>query len=234
MRHMKIALFLGVLAVLASGCATKNFVREAVEKERVETDQRVGQVAERVGQIDTRVSDEDRRLETRIAEESKRVDAVDTKVKSVEGAAEDARGAAAAARERADGAHVRADEVDGRLTRLWGGRHKRSVVDSVPVHFGFGRSDLNDRAQTALLPLIEELKKNPALGVVLQGYTDPRGPREYNLELSRRRVDAVRRHLVTNGVELWRIDALGLGPIDGKDMPDTEKRRVTITLTLSE
>ena len=234
MRQARIALFLGVLAVLAGGCATKNWVKEVVGQERVQTDQRVGQVEERVGHVDTRVADEGRRLDSRIGEEAKRIDAVDIKVKSVGDAAETARGDATAARERADGAQARADEVDGRLTRLWSGRHKRSVVDSVPVHFAFGRSDLNDRAQTALLPLLEELKKNPALGVVLQGYTDPRGPREYNLELSRRRVDAVRRHLVTNGIELWRIHALGLGPIEGKDMPDAEKRRVTVTLTLSE
>jgi outer membrane protein OmpA-like peptidoglycan-associated protein len=69
---------------------------------------------------------------------------------------------------------------------------------------------------------------------VLEGYTDPRGPRNYNLELSRRRVDAVRRHLVANGVEMWRIDALGFGPIADKGAPDAQKRRVTVTLTLSE
>jgi outer membrane protein OmpA-like peptidoglycan-associated protein len=227
MTHTRIALFLVALAVVASGCATKDWVTKVVGKERVETDQKVEQVEQRVGQVDARVADEGRRLEGRIGEESKRIDTVGTQVKAVEDTAATARGEAVAAR-------TRADEVDGRVTRLWAARHKRTVVESVPVHFGFDKFELNDGAQTALLPLIEELKKNPALGVVLEGYTDPRGPRTYNLELSRRRVEAVRRHLVASGIEMWRIDALGLGPIEAKGTPDAQKRRVTVTLTLSE
>lgn len=227
MTQTRVLLFLAALAVLASGCATKDWVKQVVGKERVETDERVGKVEQRVG-------DEARRIDSRIGDESKRIDAYGMKMKSVEEATEQARGLASAARERADGAFMRADEVDGRLTRLWTSRHKRSVLESVPVHFGFDRFELSDGAQTTLLPLIEELRKNPALGVVLEGYTDPRGPRTYNLELSRRRVDAVRRHLVASGVEMWRIDALGFGPIEGTRTRYPEMRRVTVTLTLSE
>ncbi|MBI1735875.1 MAG: OmpA family protein [Candidatus Rokubacteria bacterium] len=234
MTHMRIAMVAAAVAVFASGCATKDWVKHVVGKERVETEQRVGQVEQRVGQVDARVGSEGQRLEGRIGEESKRIDAVGMKVKSVEEATEATRGVATAARERADVAVVRADEVDGKLTRLWTSRHKRSVVDTVRVQFGFDRFELDDRAQTTLVTLVEELKKNPALGVLLEGYTDPRGPRSYNLELSQRRVDAVRRYLVTNGVEMWRIDALGFGPLDGKETPDAQKRRVTVTLTLSE
>ncbi len=230
MSAARIVLVSSTAALLVSGCATKDWVNKIVTKERIDTEERVGKVESRV--------DADGR---RITDESKRVDTLGVKVQTAEESAEAARGLATGARERADGAytraeaaHARAGETDERLTRLWNGRHKRSAVDSARVLFAFDRFDLDDRAQTALLPLIEELRKNPALGVVLEGHTDPRGPRNYNLELSRRRVEAVRRHLVANGVELWRINQIGLGPIEAAGAPDADKRRVTITLTLGE
>jgi OmpA family len=65
--------------------------------------------------------------------------------------------------------------------------------------FGFDRWDLDDRAQTALGEVVSELKKNAALSVVLEGYTDPQGAGAYNMELSQRRVEAVRRYLVGRG-----------------------------------
>jgi len=125
---------------------------------------------------------------------------------------------------------LEADEVDGRLTRLWSGRHKRDLVETVQVHFGFDRWDLTDAAQTVLVALVRELRENPRLTVDLQGYADPKGTYDYNVALSQRRVEAVRRHLVEQGVELPRINSVGLGPIADKSLPDDKKRRVTLRL----
>lgn len=217
MSRTGLVVMLPALALLATGCvATRDWVNTVVSKERVETE-------ERVGKVNQRVDDEGRR----ITESGKRVDALDVKVKTVEETS-------IGARERADGAMSKAGEVDGRLTRLWAGRHKRSVVDSTNVRFGFDKFDLDDGAQTALLPLVEELRKNPALAVVLEGYTDPVGTKNYNLELSRRRVESVQRYLVGRGVELWRINTVGLGPMDTRNIGNAEKRRVTVTLTVAE
>ena len=133
-------------------------------------------------------------------------------------------------RTRADAAFGRADEVDQRLTRLWSGRHKRNVVETINVQFAFDRWELSDGAQTALLGVVKELKENPALTVDLEGYTDPVGPRDYNIVLSQRRVEAVRRYLVQSGAELPRISAIGLGPINGagRDEDHGKQRRVSV------
>ncbi len=79
-----------------------------------------------------------------------------------------------------------------------------------------------------------ELKENDKLSVELVGYTDPTGAREYNIQLSQRRVEAVRPFLVENGVELWRINAVGMGPSLDRETPQEKKRRVTVMLTTSE
>jgi len=125
---------------------------------------------------------------------------------------------------------VRADGVDERLTRLWSSRHKRQDVESMDVTFGFDRWELDDGAQTTLLGFIKELQANPNLTVDLTGYTDPTGGVPYNIGLSQRRVEAVRRFLVSKGVALPRIQAIGLGVLDDGALTDAQKRRVTVRL----
>lgn len=137
------------------------------------------------------------------------------------------------ARTRADAAFGRADEVNTRVSRLWNNRHKRDVVETLHVQFGFDRADLSDGAQTALLAISKELKENPLLSVDLEGYTDQTGPREYNIGLSQRRVESVRRFLVGNGADLARIYYVGLGPLNGTAEQAALKRRVTVRVMIN-
>jgi outer membrane protein OmpA-like peptidoglycan-associated protein len=132
--------------------------------------------------------------------------------------------------ERADAALTRAGNVDGRLTRLWSNRYNQKAVDTVEVYFGFDRADLSDGAQTALLGVVKELQASPTLIVRLGGFTDLIGKRDYNYGLAQRRVEAVRRFLVDKGVELSRVQAIGMGPLEDPTIPEEKKRRVTITL----
>ena len=132
--------------------------------------------------------------------------------------------------ERADAALTRAGNVDGRLTRLWSNRYNQKAVDTLEIYFGFDRADLSDGAETALLGIIKELQASPTLIVRLGGFTDPTGKRDYNYGLAQRRVEAVRRFLVDKGVELSRVQAIGMGPLEDPNIPEEKKRRVTITL----
>jgi outer membrane protein OmpA-like peptidoglycan-associated protein len=49
------------------------------------------------------------------------------------------------------------------------------------------------------------------LVVDLEGYTDSTGDAAYNVQLSQRRVEAVRRFLAEKGVEIHRLSSIGLG-----------------------
>jgi len=132
--------------------------------------------------------------------------------------------------ERADAAMTRVGNVDGRLTRLWSNRYNQKAVDTVEVYSGFDKADLSDGAQTALLGVVKELQASPTLIVRLGGFTDPTGTRDYNYGLAQRRVEAVRRFLVDKGVELSRVQAIGMGPLEDRNIPEEKKRRVTVTL----
>jgi len=92
---------------------------------------------------------------------------------------------------------------------------------------------LSDGAQTALLGVVKELKTNVDLTVDLEGYTDPTGPRGYNVGLSQRRVESVRRYLIENGAELGRIYSIGMGPLNGGAAEHAKLRRVTVRLMVN-
>ena len=187
-----------------------------------------------MGQVDTKVGEDARRIgtvEARVTEQGQTVQGMGTRMGSLESSVGDASTLAKGAGERADGALARANEVDGRLTRLWNNRDARNLVETVEVRFGVAKAELGDGAQTALVGLAREMKENPRLAVELEGYTDPSGSLDYNLALSQRRVEAVRRFLVQQGVDLRRIQAAGLGPIADSKLPADQKRRVTVKLT---
>jgi OmpA-OmpF porin, OOP family len=209
--------------LLASGCATKGFVRELVGKSEQELDMRVGKVGERVVAVEGRLGEESQRVtrvEGQLGETNQRLGGVETKVGE--------------AQAKADSAFNRADEVDNRLSRLWTNRHKRQLVETVHVQFAFDKADLTDGAQTALLAISKELKTNPALTVDLEGYTDPTGTRDYNVGLSQRRVEAVRRYLIEQGAEMPRVNSVGMGPLAGAKGEEVAKqRRVTVKLMIA-
>ena len=137
-------------------------------------------------------------------------------------------------KERADSAYTKADETNSRLTRLWSNRNTRNQLETYQVLFGFDKWDLNDGAQTTLVSIVKEMKENPNLTVDLQGYADPVGSYPYNVGLSQRRVESVRRFLVEKGIELPRINLIGLGPIAEKGTPNAEKRKVTVKLMVNK
>src|SRR5207342_3642388 len=85
---------------------------------------------------------------------------------------------------RADGPGSRAEGVDARLTQLSSTRNARTVVNTLQVEFGFNQASLDDSAKSMLLALVRELRDNPELALDLEGYTDSKGSRQYNIRLS--------------------------------------------------
>jgi outer membrane protein OmpA-like peptidoglycan-associated protein len=203
-------------------------------KQKTEVDQRLGTVETKVGQVETKASEDGKRLgtvEARVTEQGQAVQGMGTRMGAFETSLGQTSTAARGAGERADGAMARANEVDSRLTRLWNNRDARSLVETVEVRFAFGKADLGDAAQTALIGLSREMKENPRLALELEGYTDASGSLDFNLALSQRRVEAVRRFLVQQGVDQRRIQGIALGPITNSKLPADQKRMVLAKLT---
>lgn len=94
----------------------------------------------------------------------------------------------------------------------------------------------SQKAAKRLQALAAYLTENPAINVRLDGFADPRGADHYNLALSERRVEAVRRFLQEAGVNESRIavNAYG-GRLSTAEKGDADayvlERAVTIALT---
>lgn len=159
-------------------------------------------------------------LEGQVQQHARRIDADSARIDAVG--------------QRADSAAQRVDDLDSRVGRLANHQHAANVVSTLDVRFPPGSADLDDAGLTRLHALVKELREDHRAGFELVGYTDPRGPRDFNVELSHRRVEAVRRYLVQHGVSISRIAAVGLGPLAEPGVPDAQKRRVTVNVTMPE
>jgi outer membrane protein OmpA-like peptidoglycan-associated protein len=222
------------LLIVATGCATKGWVREEMGKQEAQVGQRIGQVDERIGTEAQRVDKRVDTVEGRVSQEAQKTDGMGVRMGTIETSITSTSEAARGARERADAAMDKAEGVDGRLTKLWNNRYNAKVVETVNVQFGFNRSELDDGAQTTLVGLVKEMQANPGLTVELAGYTDMKGDRDYNYTLSQRRVESVRRFLVEKGVQIGRIQAVGLGALSDRAMPEAQKRRVAAKLMIDQ
>jgi len=79
------------------------------------------------------------------------------------------------------------------------------------VYFDFDKFDVKDQYRPMLEAHANYLKANSNARVILQGNTDERGSREYNLALGQKRAEAVRRVLNVMGVSDAQMEAISFG-----------------------
>lgn len=77
-------------------------------------------------------------------------------------------------------------------------------------YFEFDKAILNSDARGALRLHAQSLKANP-INIRLEGHTDERGTREYNMALGERRANSVRDFLVQEGVNNAQIEVISYG-----------------------
>ncbi|SNB62784.1 peptidoglycan-associated lipoprotein [Arboricoccus pini] len=89
------------------------------------------------------------------------------------------------------------------------------------VYFGYDSSSVDQAGQQTLDRQSAWLKQFGNVAVTVEGHTDERGTREYNLALGERRAAAAKAYLVASGVPASRINTVSYGeerPADaGKD-----------------
>jgi len=90
--------------------------------------------------------------------------------------------------------------------------YQRAVLH---INFDTNKADIRKADLPELQKAIDFVKKYPNTKVSLVGYTDSRGTDAYNMKLSQRRADAVKKFLVDNGhVKADMITAVGKGKAD--------------------
>lgn len=79
--------------------------------------------------------------------------------------------------------------------------------DISPIYFDYNEYLLKENAVNTLNQNIEVLKNHRNFVIEITGYTDSRGSSIYNMELSAKRVNSVRRYLLSKGISDGRIIA---------------------------
>ncbi|MDX9740017.1 MAG: peptidoglycan-associated lipoprotein Pal [Gammaproteobacteria bacterium] len=86
-----------------------------------------------------------------------------------------------------------------------------SLLSKRVIYFDFDRAEVQQDQRDIVQAHAEYLAANRNLRVVLEGHTDERGSREYNMGLGERRANAVRSFLTLNGVSTSQIEVVSYG-----------------------
>jgi OmpA-OmpF porin, OOP family len=213
-----IGICFAISLALLGGCATKKYVAQTVDP-----------VNAKVNQVDQN----NQKTQKQLDETEPRISAADEKATSADNRATDAIGRADAASKKSD--QVR-DQLHAELNDRIADLDDYKAGNPVTVLFKVNSATLSDDAKQQLDQMSQSATTAKRYFIAIQGFTDKTGSAEYNLELSRRRAEAVQTYLVgQHNVPVYRIQIVGLG----KDKPLNEQktreerqqnRRVEVTL----
>lgn len=224
-RHLGIVV-LGVLVALSTiGCATKKMVNQDVD------------------QLNSKLTDVNNNANQKASENAEEIKSVDARAESgiakAQTTGENAGQQASKADQDAQGANTLAQRGVDQATKVQqtvDGMDNPQPVKTATVLFAFNRSTLSSDAKAQLDDLQQTVSGLKYYAVNVTGFTDKTGAASYNLELSRRRADAVVRCLTEDDkIPLEKIHVLGYGVDMPKDDNHTragrkENRRVEITI----
>ncbi len=106
------------------------------------------------------------------------------------------------------------------------------------IYFNVSKYDLKTESFPELDRLAQVMRENPGMNIRLEGHTDTVGEFDANVELSRNRVNEVKRYLVSKGIRAERVETIGYGPSrpinTNKSLKERpENRRVEMVVTKS-
>jgi peptidoglycan-associated lipoprotein len=102
------------------------------------------------------------------------------------------------------------------------------------VYFVVDQSGLTAEGQDTLRKQAAWLAQYPDVNIQVEGHSDERGTREYNIALSARRATASRNFLIAQGVDAGRISSIAFGKERPAELCDAEscwsqnRRSVTV------
>jgi peptidoglycan-associated lipoprotein len=86
-----------------------------------------------------------------------------------------------------------------------------SILSKRTIYFDFDSSDIRDEFRPLVEAHAQYLKDNKQAKVILQGHTDERGSREYNIALGQRRAESVSKAMALLGVPETQVEAVSMG-----------------------
>jgi outer membrane protein OmpA-like peptidoglycan-associated protein len=219
------------LTFFTGACATKKHVREQIAP----VQQQVSDVQKTTQDHTASIGDLDRnvaRVNEAAMEADKKAAAAAQSAERAQQSASQAQSAADNATTLAQQSITRAGDLERRLNSL----DNFQLVTTEKVYFGLNRSELTKEEREKLDQAVQSIQNMKNFVIEIAGYTDRTGSRAANLELSRRRANAVVRYLtVQHNIPLRKIHDIGAG----SEFPDAdnstraarkENRRVDIRI----
>ena len=93
----------------------------------------------------------------------------------------------------------------------------KSKLSQRSIYFDLDKYDVKDEYKDLVASHAKYLVANRGFKMLIQGNTDERGSREYNLSLGQKRAEAVKRSLTLLGVSEAQIESVSLGEEKPKD-----------------
>ena len=92
-----------------------------------------------------------------------------------------------------------------------------NILSKRSVYYDFDQYDVKDEYKPIVEAHAEYLRAHPDTKVLIQGNTDERGSREYNVALGQRRAEGVKKMLILLGAREGQIEAVSLGEEKPRD-----------------
>lgn len=146
--------------------------------------------------------------------------------------------AAAQAAGELDAASARVSEMEKELAALNAQKTERGLVITLgDVLFDFNKAELKPGSERNIQKVADFLQEYPERKALIEGFTDSTGSDSYNLALSERRAESVRRFLIDQGVSADRIAARGYGkanPVASNATAATRQLNRRVEIVISE
>ena len=110
-----------------------------------------------------------------------------------------------------DGAFTDRTGGGGAITESPLEAEERRLLTQLVVYFDYDQAEIRPEFNALLQAHGRNLARNPNMQVRLEGHTDERGSREYNIGLGERRAQAVRRVLQLQGAGAQQLTTVSYG-----------------------
>jgi OOP family OmpA-OmpF porin len=116
-------------------------------------------------------------------------------------------------------------------------RSKDGASEKHKLYFDFDSSVITDKTRQKINKVTKRLQDVGAYEITLNGYADRAGDEDYNMELSKKRAEAVKKELVSKGISEKSITIFAFGEVHGLvETPDNvrekENRVVQVVLEM--
>jgi peptidoglycan-associated lipoprotein len=94
----------------------------------------------------------------------------------------------------------------------------KNILSTRVIYFDFDSNVVKDEYRAMVQAHAKYLTENRAATLRIEGHTDERGSREYNIALGNRRAESVKKILVVLGVQEGRVEIISFGeekPVEG-------------------